>query len=401
LQDVHARLKRRMAFMKKRQSTVNRLILMILLFGFFCMISGMNITAEGEVPIKDAIDSQAISVSYVSNGEASGHIANLLITNEGNSDITLDLANSGLEGMVLKNPYDDEQDEIITETPGTSTGGSQYTPKDNETIGPGNTVIVPVIGYCMNFDKDTPTEGIEFDLSSTSDKTNINEISDVVDTLETFEFPEGTGVSSERDIKQMAIWTAQPENKQTPLSTYSDRGYTMDDTEIDVIKDILTQSGKDTSGAQALSGKSKEDVDEQEDFPMMYTFVPIIVVVIILVFVLSRRGQKKEAPEPRQPQRRSPQQKKATSKQKVEEKSKEEPKAKEEKPQEKETEKKESEPKEEPKEAEEPEEPELEEPEEPELEDEDKEEPEEEGELPEIEEDLLERDESEDKTPEE
>lgn len=391
--------------MKKRQSTLNRLVLMILLFGFFCMISGMNIAAEGEVPIKDAIDSQAISVRFVSKGEASGHVADLLITNEGSSDITLDLANSGLEGMVLVNPDKYEQDEIITDTPGTSTGGSQYTPKDNVTVGPGKSVIVPVIGYCMNFDKDTPSQSIEFNLSSTSDKTNINDISDVVETLESFEFPEGTGASSERDITQMAIWTAQPENKQTPLSTYSDRGYTLDDAEIDVVKDILTQSGKDTSGVQALSGKSKQDVDEEGDFPMMYTFVPIIVVVIILVFVLSRRGQKKEAPKPRQPQGRAPQQQrprqKAAPKQKVEEKPKEEPKAKDEKPQEKEPEKKESEPKEEPKEAEEPEESELEEPEEPELEDEDKKEPEEEGELPEIEEDLLEQDKSEDKTPDE
>lgn len=383
--------------MKKRQSTVNRLVLIILLFGIFGMISGMNITAEGEVPIKDAIDSQDISVTYVSKGAASGHVADLLITNEGTSDITLDLANSGLEGMVLVNPNNYEQDEIITETPGTSTGGSTYEIKDNVTVGPGDTVIVPVIGYCMNFDKDTPSQSIEYSLGSTSDKTNINEISGVVETLETFEFPEGISASSERDITQMAIWTAQPENKQTPLSTYSDRGYTLDDAEIDVVKDILTQSGKDTSGIQALSGKSKEDVDEQGDFPMLYTFVPIIVVVIILVFVLSKRGQKKEAPKPRQHKRGPPQQKKAAPKQKVEEKPKEEPKAKEEKHQEKEPEKKETEPKE-PKEAEEPEELELEEPEEPEFEDEDKEEPEEESELPEIEEDLLERDEPEDKT---
>jgi hypothetical protein len=393
-----------MAQMKKRQSTFNRLVLMVLLFGIFGMISGMNIAAEGEVPIKDAIDSQAVSVKYVSRGAASGHVADLLITNEGDSDITLNLANSGLEGMVLVNPYDDEQDEVITETPGTSTGGSTYTPRDNVTVAPGVTVIVPAVGYCMNFDKDAPTEGIEFTLSSTSDKTNINDISGVIETLETYEFPGDISASQERDITQMAIWTAQPENKQTPLSTFSLRGYTLDDDEIDIVKDILTQSGKDTSGIQALSGKSKEDIDDEGDIPMMYTFLPIIVVVIILVFVLSRRGQKKEAPRPRQPQQRPQQQRprqKEAPKQKVEEKPKEEPKAKEEKPQEKETEQKESEPKEEPKEAEEPEEPELEEPEEPELEDEEKEEPEEEGELPEIEEDLLERDKSEDKTPEE
>ncbi|UCE74246.1 MAG: hypothetical protein JSV56_00700 [Methanomassiliicoccales archaeon] len=385
--------------MRKRQSS-KTLIFWILLCVIICLTSSSMVSAEGpEQSVKEAIDSGDVSVRFSSTGAASGHIANVVITSNADSDITLNLKNSGLEGLVLENPYLEEQDEVITDTPGTSQGGATYTPADNVTIGSGKSVIVPVMGYCMNFDKATPSQNIEFSLTPTSDKTSIQEISRIVDTIDDYPFPENFTSGRRQTVEQMAIWCGQSENKDTSLSKFEDRGYDLNDEDIEVVKDILTQSGKSTQNIEALSGKEKEEAGPLDDFPMVYTVMPIIIVVIILVFILSRRGKKKEAPKPQAPQRTSrpapqPQKEKAPA-EKIEE-PKEEPKVEEEKLEgkEKETEELGKE-----------EEPEQELPEEPEIEDEDKEEKEvpseeEEMEMPEIEEDLLERDEAEDKTPE-
>jgi hypothetical protein len=247
----------------------------------------MMVFSQGqEVSIKDALDSGDITVKFVSKGAASGHVADLLITNEGTTDLTLDLTNSGLEGMVLVNPETEEQDEVITDTPGVSTGGSGYDTADNVTVEAGSNVIIPIIGYCMNFDKDTPSISIEFDLSSTSQKTSINEISGVVDTLDSYEFPEIWSSSHVQRVEQMAIWTSQQDNKDVPLSEYSERGYTLDENDKEIISDILNKSGKNPSTIAALTGLEKEDDDPGilDDFP--WFVIPSIIAIIILVGII-------------------------------------------------------------------------------------------------------------------
>jgi hypothetical protein len=268
---------------------------MVFMLSVFLLSLGSNISAEGEVSIMDALDSGDISARFASKGAASGHVADLVIESNAVSDITLDLANSGLEGMVLVNPYDEEQDEVITGTPGTTSQGVFY-PKDNVTLGPDKSVTVPVIGYCMNFDLDTPSISIEFDLSITSQKTSINEISPIVDTIETYEFPDDWSTGHVQKVEQMAIWTSQQDNRNVPLSKYSDRGYTLSEEDIVIVRDIHNLSGKDTSDVAALTGIEKEDEGSGilEDIPWFVILLIIVPIIIVGISGSVNRARKKK-----------------------------------------------------------------------------------------------------------
>ena len=293
--------------MKGIKKVLSASVFVLLLSTIFVITASISTAAEGEVSIKDAMDSGDITVTFVSKGAASGHIVDLLIESNSNSDITLDLANSGLEGMVLANPDDEEQDEVITETPGTITGGSIFNPKDNVTLEAGKSVIVAVMGYCMNFDLDTPSTSLEYDLSSTSQKSSINEISSVVDTLDTYDFPSGWQSPHIQRVEQMAIWTSQQDNNNVPLSRYSERGYGLDDNDIEIVKDILNRSGKDSSSVAALTGLEKEDDEDSSILDEIPWFViPLIIVAIILVSIIggarSMRRKKRKKKHPHYPQ---------------------------------------------------------------------------------------------------
>jgi hypothetical protein len=269
------------------------MILVLLILVIFSAAS--IVSAEGEVTLADALDSGDISGRFVSKGAASGHVADLHVESNSPSDITLDLANSGLEGMVLVNPYGGEQDEVITETPGTITAGTFIT-KVNVTLESGKSVTIAVIGYCMNFDLATPTLNVEFDLSATSQKTSINEIKPVVDTLQTYEFPELWTDSKIQETEQMAIWTSQEDNKNVPHSRYSGRGYTIDDEQIQVVSDILNKSGKDASDVAALTGIEKVDdglLDILDEIP--WFVIVLIIIAIILAGIIGgiNRARKK------------------------------------------------------------------------------------------------------------
>jgi hypothetical protein len=284
--------------MKRR--LLGLIVLFLLLFIISLAVS--NVTGEGEVSIKDALDSGDISGRFVSKGAASGHVADLHVESNSPSDITLDLANSGLEGMVLVNPDNDEQDEVITGTPGTITTGT-FTTKVNVTLGSGKSVTIAVIGYCMNFDLTTPRINVQFTLSSTSQKTSINEITPVVNTLETYEFPGEWGDGKIQETEQMAIWTSQQANKEVPLSKYSGRGYTIDDEQIRVISDILNQSGKDASDVAALTGIEKEDgiLDILDDIPWFVIVLIIIAVILAGVIGSVNRARKRKKKRKRHP----------------------------------------------------------------------------------------------------
>jgi hypothetical protein len=281
--------------MNKRNIIEKYCVLVLILLVIFSLIPNMMIFSQGqEVSIKEAMDSGDITATFVSKGAASGHVANILINNEGTTDLTLDLANSGLEGMVLSNQDESEQDEVITGTPGVSTGGSGFDSADNVTVDAGKSVIIPVIGYCMNYNLDTPSLSIEFDLSSISQKTSIEEISGVVDTLDSYEFPDNWGTGHVQRVEQMAIWTSQQDNKDVPLSEFSGRGYSLDDNDIRIISDILNRSGKDPSNVAALTGIEKEDDDLGilDDIPW-FVVVLIIVAIILAGIVGTVRSFKK------------------------------------------------------------------------------------------------------------
>jgi hypothetical protein len=287
--------------MLMRSRLLGPIILLMLILMLFSAVS--SVSAEVEVPHKDALDSGDVSGRFVSKGAASGHVADLTVESNTPSDITLDLANSGLEGMVLVNPYDGEQDEVITETPGIITQGTFFI-KDNITLKSGESVKVAVIGYCMNFDLATPTLNVQFDLSTTSDKTSINEIDPVIDTLRTYEFPEGWTDSKKQETEQMAIWTSQQSNKNVPHSRYSGRGYTIDDEQIQVVSDILNKSGKDASDVAALTGIEKVDdglLDILDEIP--WFVIVLIIVAIILAGIIGgvNRARKRRKNRKRQP----------------------------------------------------------------------------------------------------
>jgi hypothetical protein len=266
------------------------------------------------VPIDNAIDSGDISATFSSTGAASGHIADLSVTSNADTAIELDLANSGLYGKVLANPNLEEQDEVITDTPGVYTDLTNYDLADTVTLDPGQSLRFPVIGYCLNFDLDTPSQNVGFTLQDTSTKTNIDDISTVLDTLENYQFPGSFSSSSVIETTQMTIWMSQPKNADTPMGDYEDREYNLNDNELATATDIMEQSGVDTDNVAALTGETQ--VSDQNflynlpgfpwgypwgypwGLPLMgipcYTFLfPLIFIVMIYLINLARRGRKR------------------------------------------------------------------------------------------------------------
>jgi uncharacterized membrane protein len=283
----------------------------ILVLGLLVTLFPPGGIAQGaDIPLYDTIDSGDVSATFSSTGFASGHIADLSITSNAGSDITLDLDNSGLFGMVMANSNTGEQDEVITDTPGVYTGPSSYDSSDTVTLAPGESARIPVVGYCLNFDLATPSPNVGFDLQPTSTKTDINDISNTLDTLDGYLFPVGTSQSSVTDTTQMAIWTSQPENADTPLQEYEDRGYSLSDSEFDTLVDILEQSDVDTDNVVAITGETSISDDGPLGFPWgypwgypwglpfgglpCYTFLaPLIFVILIVLLRLAWKGWRK------------------------------------------------------------------------------------------------------------
>ena len=273
--------------MKKIRRIFERSILMLLLIVSIGIMFSTGVTALQA--ITDSIDSGEITAEFVSTGAASGHIADLTVTSNSDSEITLCLENSGLIGMVLANSAADEQDEVITDTPGTSTGpgATTYTPGESATVSPGGTVTIPIIGYCINYDKSNPTQGTMFSLSSTSSKTDILQIDTVLETLTTYTFPRSFTNDNIYNVAQVAIWAAQSENVNVLLDDYATRGYDLDENDVSVVSDLLNTSGIDTTNIVALTGKTKDDTDDEDEtsasggeFPWVYLAAPLIAIAV-------------------------------------------------------------------------------------------------------------------------
>ena len=275
--------------MKKIRRIFERSILMLLLIVSFGIMFSTGVTALQA--ITDSIDSGEITAEFVSTGAASGHIADLTVTSNSDSEITLCLENSGLIGMVLANSAAGEQDEVITDTPGTSTGpgATTYTPGESATVSPGGTVTIPIIGYCINYDKSNPAQGTVFSLSSTSGKTDISQIATVLENLTTYVFPVGFTSDNIYNVVQVAMWAAQSENVNVLLEDYATRGYDLDENDVSVVSGFLNTSGIDTTNIVALTGKTKDDTDDGDEdetpagggeFPWVYVAAPLIAIAV-------------------------------------------------------------------------------------------------------------------------
>lgn len=287
----------------------------IILLVCFTFLFYIPIDVVEAPPVHDVIIRGDIDYSFSSTGAASGHIADLSVTSNAASTVTVDLENSGLFGMVLENPNAGEQDEVITGVPGVYTGPTDYDPADTVTLDPGQSLRFPIIGYCLNFDLDTPSPSVGFDLQSTSTKTDISDISNTLDTLENYQFPVDWSQSSVTDTTQMAIWTSQPENANTPLQDYEGRGYSLSDSEFDTLVDILDLSDVDTDNVVAITGETSVSHGGLLGFPWgypwgypwglpfgglpCYTFlVPLFFVILVALLRLARRGRKPKKKRP-------------------------------------------------------------------------------------------------------
>lgn len=207
-----------------------------------------------------AVDRGIITPQFTSTGKASGHVADLIITSNAPEPITIDLKNSGLEGLILINPNKDEQDLVITRIPGVSTGPTAYRPADNVTINPNESVTLPVIGSCANMSKKNPSEGLNLTLNGLIS----GDVPDVIEALRNTEFPENFTQGDIQLITQITIWMSQPENKDKTPEDYEIRGYPIKEEYKPIIKDILNETGTNTEDLVALTGKKKEEKPPEE-----------------------------------------------------------------------------------------------------------------------------------------
>lgn len=192
-----------------------------------------------------------VAASLVSTGQASGLIARLNLTSRLGVPLTIDIGDSGLEGMVLVDPNQNEQDEIISRIPGVFLSPT-YRPTSEVTINPGESVELPVIGYCINYDKDTPSEGTEFSLDNVSAKADTTPIHGILEILENATYPEDLTDEQMLHIKQVAVWSILPENSDVTRGDYAERGYPIPDESIGLIKDVYLQAQVPNAGEAAI-----------------------------------------------------------------------------------------------------------------------------------------------------
>jgi hypothetical protein len=295
--------------MRKNRSFFKKSISMLLLIVFVGVIfSSFTVAQEGDHSIYNAFNAGLISLEIIGTGAASGHIADMIVTGAADG-VSLDLAESGLEGKVLENPDINEQDEVVVDTPGTSTGpgDTTYTPTDNVVVNTGENVTIPIIGYCINYDLANPSDGTTFTLSGISSKTDITQLSSVLQTI--FDYMDGTNTfdvdfdSQELfSIFQIAIWASQPENADVTLTEYAQRGYTLNTDQLDGIMDILDDSGIDYTNVVALSGKEKvapgdpseSSTSEDDEIPWLYVAIGAVVVALggTSVYAAKKRGSR-------------------------------------------------------------------------------------------------------------
>jgi hypothetical protein len=262
----------------------------------------------------DAYNDGIVSLDIVSTGAASGYIATITVTSTIDAPFKINIADSGLPGMVLVNENEEEQDEIISKIPGIEKEPGKYTPATEFPLEPSTPVTLPVNGYCINMEKDTPSKGANFTLSPTSNKIDVNEVSDVHDTLENYTFPDNLTDSDVNKIKQIVYWMSDPANSDKTADDFTKIGYPIEDRYVPYIKDILNKSGQNPEDLVALTGEGKtpegnesDDDDEkepssEEDICFTPGFESLFLIVGILVAIMvagnkrfngKRKGKKK------------------------------------------------------------------------------------------------------------
>lgn len=216
----------------------------------------------GHPSVLDYINSEMISAQFTSTGSASDHVANLTIQSNVFTQITLNLENSGLRGMILENPDKEEQDLVITGVPGILTKADAYIPAKTATLNQGEKISLPIKGNCANFEKKNPSPGIILTLGNPIEE----EVQRVIIILEEKE-PELKESFSSQEIeiiKQVSIWMAQPENKENSAEEYAVRGYPIKEEFKPVIGSILTLAGTSTEEITLLSEKEERETETGE-----------------------------------------------------------------------------------------------------------------------------------------
>ena len=254
------------------------------------------------------IDQARVTPKFNSTGAASGHVADLTVTSNADELLTFSLKNTGLEGMLLVNPIEEEQNLVVATVPGISVGPTSYKTADNVTLNPNESITFPVTGYCANFDKKNPSEGIELTLGGLIGVEPAEEYildsllgdtpqTAVIDTLEGTEFPQSFTPEDVVKVKQIALWASQPENKDRTPEDYESRGYPIEEDYVPIIRDVLDQSGVNPDEIVALTGEKKEPEKPaetpSEGFPWIYAAAAAVAGILAIVGVSVYKKVKK------------------------------------------------------------------------------------------------------------
>ena len=264
------------------------------------------------------MDQARVTPQFKSTGVASGHVANLTVTSNADELLTFGLKNTGLEGMLLVNPIEEEGNLVVATIPGISVGPTSYKTADSVTLNPNESITFPVMGYCANFDKENPSGGIELTLGVPIGVEPTEECildgllgdtpqTAVIDTLEATEFPQSFTPEDVITTKQIALWASQPENKDKTPEDYETRGYPIKEDYIPIIRDVLDQSGVNPDEIVALTGEKKEPEEPaempsepekpaeppKEGFPWIYAVAAVVAGILAIVGVSVYKKVKK------------------------------------------------------------------------------------------------------------
>jgi hypothetical protein len=264
------------------------------------------------------IDQARVTPQFKSTGAVSGHVANLTVTSNTDELLTFGLKNTGLEGMLLVNPIEEEGNLVVATIPGISVGPTSYEAADSVTLNPNESITFPVTGYCANFDKKNPSGGIELTLGvpigvEPAEECILDSLlgdsaqTAVVVNLETTEFPQSFTPEDVITTKQIALWASQSENADKTPADYETRGYPIKEDYIPIIRDVLAQSGVNPDEIVALTGEKREPEEPtevpsepekpaeppKEGFPWIYAVAAVVAVILAIVGVSVYKKVKK------------------------------------------------------------------------------------------------------------
>ena len=194
--------------------------------------------AQAAVSLLDAIDQGLVRAEFTGNGSASGAAMLLRITRTSQSDLTLAVP----VGVLLLNGDAEEQDMVVRQLLGESSGGSGYRPLTLIELRDGDEHVFILEAYCLEAHLDNPSRGSGFTLAGLVGE-GVVAVLVAVDRV--------PDADEEITAIQAAVWAITDNISRDELDEI---GYGLEDDEAQLVAEILSAAGFDATTFRLFGG---------------------------------------------------------------------------------------------------------------------------------------------------